>query len=105
MAKGKQKKCPRILHYFFVLAMLFLLFWVLFFGQNSFWNTAKLRKKVNKLEQEAQYLKAVNDSLAKENARLKTDPAAAEKAARELFGLTKPNEKVFRFVPAKEDKK
>ena len=27
----------------------------------------------------------------------------AEKAAREKFGLTKPDETVFRFVPAEED--
>lgn len=105
MARGKKQECPRIVHYLFVVAAVFLLLWVLVFGQNSFWNTTKLKKKVNKLEQEALHLKAINDSLAKENARLKTDPAAAEKAARELFGLTKPNEKVFRFVPAKEDKK
>lgn len=103
--KSKQKKCPRSIHYLFIAGLVFLLFWILFWGENSFLRTAQLKKKVHKLEREALYLKAINDSLAKENTRLKTDPAAAEKAARELFGLTKPNEKVFRFVPAKEDKK
>ncbi|HRX76065.1 MAG: septum formation initiator family protein [Candidatus Cloacimonetes bacterium] len=102
--KSRAKECPRSVRYAFWLIVIFLLLWILFFGQNSFWNTMLLHRKVDKLEQEAQYLKAVNDSLSKENARLKTDPEAAEKAAREQFGLTKPDEKVFRFVPAREDK-
>jgi len=58
---------------------------------------------VEQLEKETTILKAQNDSLAQENERLKTDPEAAEKAARENFGLTKPDETVFRFVPAKDD--
>jgi len=101
--KSRTKTYPKILRYVFWVLALLLILWILIFGQNSFWHTMQLRNKVNKLEQEAQHLKAVNDSLAKENARLKTDPDAAEKAAREQFGLTKPDEKVFRFVPAKED--
>jgi cell division protein FtsB len=72
-------------------------------GGNSFFNTWKLQRQVEKLEKETSYLKAVNDSLAQENERLKTDPEAAEKAAREKFGLTKQDETVFRFVPAKEE--
>lgn len=102
--KNKAKECPKPVRYAFWLIFGFLLLWILFFGQNSFWNTHQLRRKVDLLEQEASALKAANDSLALENSRLKTDPEAAEKAAREQFGLTKPNEKVFRFVPAKEDK-
>lgn len=80
-----------------------LVLWVLILGTNSFLNTWKLQRRVQKLERETSYLKAMNDSLAQENERLKTDPETAEKAAREKFGLTKPDETVFRFVPAKED--
>jgi cell division protein FtsB len=101
--KSKAKECPKIVRYAFWLIFCFLLLWILVFGQNSFWHTQQLKRKVDILELEASHLKAVNDSLAKENSRLKTDPEAAEKAAREQFGLTKPDEKVFRFVPAKED--
>lgn len=72
-------------------------------GGNSFYNTWKLQRQVRLLKTETMHLKAVNDSLAQENERLKTDPEAAEKAAREKFGLTKPGETVIRFVPAKEE--
>ena len=102
--KTRTKECPKIARYGFWAVIVFLILWISLFSQNSFLHTAQLRSKVNKLELEVARFKAVNDSLAKDNARLKTDPDAAEKAARELFGLTKPDEKVFRFVPAKEDK-
>jgi len=101
--KSRTAQCPAIVRYVFWLIVAFLLAWILFFGQNSFWNTMQLKRKVDKLETEAANLKATNDSLMKENARLKTDPEAAEQAAREQFGLIKPDEKVFRFVPAKEN--
>ncbi|MDI3503940.1 MAG: cell division protein FtsB [Candidatus Cloacimonadota bacterium] len=101
--RTKGKDSPKIVWYIFFLALLLLFLWITVTGRNSFLNTYKLRRKVEKLELETSRLKAVNDSLANENARLKTDPQAAEKAAREEFGLTKPDEKVFRFVPAKDD--
>nr|MDK2851291.1 cell division protein FtsB [Candidatus Cloacimonadota bacterium] len=101
--KTKAKATPKYLKYFFYALIILLLVWILFTGRNSFLNTYRLKKQVDRLEQETMRLKVANDSLAQENARLKTDPEAAEKAAREQFGLTKPNEKVFRFVPARED--
>ncbi len=101
--KVKTNKSPGVLKYVFYLAVFALLLWILVLGRNSFWHTNQLKKRVETLESEASHLKAVNDSLARENERLKTDPEAAEKAAREQYGLTKPGEKVFRFVPAKED--
>ena len=102
--KAKGKETPRIIWYIYLLCILFLFLWISVLGRNSARNTFLLRKKVEALEAEALHLNAVNDSLAKENLRLKTDPDAAEKAAREQFGLIKPHEKVFRFVPAKESK-
>lgn len=102
--KAKGKETPKIVWYIYLLFILFLFLWISVLGRNSARNTYLLRKKVESMESEALDLKAVNDSLAKENLRLKTDPDAAEKAAREQFGLIKPDEKVFRFVPAKEPK-
>lgn len=80
-----------------------IVIWIAIAGGNSFYNTWKLQRQVRLLKTETMHLKALNDSLAQENERLKTDPEAAEKAAREKFGLTKPGETVIRFVPAKEE--
>lgn len=102
--KSKGKQAPKIVWYIYLLCILLLFLWISVLGRNSARNAFLLRKKVESLEANAVQLKAVNDSLAKENLRLKTDPDAAEKAAREQFGLIKPDEKVFRFVPTKEPK-
>jgi cell division protein FtsB len=101
--KTKAKATPKYVKYIVNALLVLLLAWILVTGRNSYLNTYRLKRRVDLLQQEAMRLKAANDSLAQENARLKTDPEAAEKAAREQFGLTKPNEKVFRFVPARED--
>lgn len=101
--KIKAKETPRFYHYLYLIIIVILILWIGIFSRNSFWHTHQLQRKVETMEREAENLKAINDSLAKENTRLKTDPEAAEKAAREQYGLTKPGEKVFRFVPAKED--
>ena len=101
--KSKTKKLSPTLRFAFWAIIVLLIIWILFLADNSFLNTWKLKRRVDQLEKETTILKAQNDSLAQENERLKTDPEAAEKAARENFGLTKPDETVFRFVPAKED--
>ncbi len=101
--RNKSKAPPKIVWYIYLAAILALLMWISVTGRNSYRSAYQLRQKVEKLEAETSHLRAVNDSLSKENERLKTDPETAEKAAREQYGLTKPNEKVFRFVPAKED--
>ncbi len=101
--KNRAKELSPLLKYIFWAALALIVLWILILGGNSFFNTWKLQHRVAQLERETSALKAVNDSLAAENQRLKTDPETAEKAAREKFGLTKPDETVFRFVPAKDD--
>ncbi|MBM4404060.1 MAG: septum formation initiator family protein [Candidatus Cloacimonetes bacterium] len=86
-------------HLIYIGAILFLLSWIIFWGRNSFWNTHFVRRDLKRMETEVTKLKTVNDSLRNENERLKTSLDAAEKAAREQFGLIKPGEKVFRFIP------
>jgi len=101
--KTRKQAAPKSVRIAFWSVVAILAIWILLLGGNSFFNTWKLQRKVQLLEKETTYLKTINDSLAQENLRLKTDPESAEKAAREKFGLTKPNETVFRFVPAKEE--
>ena len=101
--KNRAQTANPTLRFIFLAAIVLLILWVLLLGGNSFFNTWKLQRQVQLLKKETLLLQAQNDSLASENERLKTDPETAEKAAREKFGLTKPDETVFRFVPAKED--
>jgi cell division protein FtsB len=101
--KTRSKELSPAIRFSFWAAVALLALWILLLGSNSFLNTWKLQHRVQLLEKETMHLKALNDSLAQENLRLKTDPETAEKAAREKFGLTKADETVFRFVPAKED--
>ena len=79
--KVKSRETPRIVSYIYIIAIARLVLWILLISRNSFWNTYQLKRKVEGLESEAEYLRAVNDSLARENARLKTDPEAAEKSS------------------------
>lgn len=94
---GRPNAIVRLLFY---AALVFLISWILFWGENSFLRTWNMGRKVAALEKEMIELKAVNDSLAQENRRLRSDPRAAEKVAREKFGFTREGEKVFRFVPS-----
>lgn len=101
--KSRTKELHPTLKFVFWAILAIILLWILILSGNSFFNTWKLQRRVALLEKETLALKAVNDSLSAENNRLKTDPETAEKAAREKFGLTKPDETVFRFVPAEEE--
>ncbi|HNX36868.1 MAG TPA: septum formation initiator family protein [Candidatus Cloacimonadota bacterium] len=100
---------PRIANIVFWAVIIFMVSWITLWGGNSFLKTHQLHRSLKNMEAQVNVLKAQNDSLKAENERLRTSPEAAEKAARERFGLTKPGEKVFRFVPAadppKEDTK
>lgn len=62
-----------------------------------------MHRELQSMRSNVERLSAVNDSLRNENEKLRTSLDAAEKAARERFGLVKPGEKVFRFVPAPDE--
>jgi len=98
---GTKAKVSKII---FWAVIIFVASWITLWGSNSFLRTALMNRSLKVMEKQVAVLKAQNDSLKAENERLRTSPEAAEKAARERFGLTKPGEKVFRFVPAAEPK-
>ena len=101
--KASKPKANKLASFAFWAFIVFVVSWILLWGDYSFLNTWKLKHSLQELNQSVEELKVINDSLREENMRLKTSPEAAEKAARERFGLTKPGEKVFRFVtPAEE---
>ncbi len=103
MVKGKSKKYQKASRIIFGVILAFIFGWIMLWGSNSFYNTHRLRKELAQMNARVTKLSAVNDSLRTENEKLKTSLEAAEKAARERFGLVKPGEKVFRFIPAPEE--
>jgi cell division protein FtsB len=85
--KKQSNKNRKFLNFIYVLFILLLLSWILFWGNNSFYKKWKLKRKIDRMEQQYNTLKAQNDSLADYNYRLKTDPETAEEVAREEHGL------------------
>ncbi|HRY83270.1 MAG TPA: septum formation initiator family protein [Candidatus Cloacimonadota bacterium] len=102
--KRDKRVQPAYVKWIYIAALVFVLSWVTLWGPNSFLRTGLQRHSLKKLESSVTALKAQNDSLRRENELLKTNLETAEKTARERFGLTKPGEKVFRFVPAASPK-
>ena len=98
--KPRSGKPNPLLRLVFYAAMLFVVSWILLWGEHSFVRTWNMGHKVQALQKEMQELQTINEELKLENQRLKSDPRAAEKVAREKFGLTKEGEKVFRFIPS-----
>jgi len=101
--KKQSNKNRKFLNFIYVLFILLLLSWILFWGNNSFYKKWKLKRKIDRMEQQYNTLKAQNDSLADYNYRLKTDPETAEEVAREEHGLIKSDETVFIFKEASND--
>ena len=104
MKRDKQPS-PAYVKWIYWGALIFVVSWLTIWGGNSFLRTRLLRRTLKQMEHSVGLLEVQNDSLRQENEKLKTNLETAEKTARERFGLTKPGEKVFRFVPAAEPKK
>lgn len=102
--KRDKRPSPTYVKWIYWGAMIFVISWLTLWGPNSFLRTRLLRGTLKQMEHSANILQVQNDSLRQENELLKTSLDTAEKTARERFGLTKPGEKVFRFVPAAEPK-
>lgn len=99
MSNGGKKQGKNIARLIYIGMIASVMAWMLFLGRNSFMNAYLARRDLKQLETEVDKLRLANDSLRTENDRLKTSLDAAERAAREQFGLVKPDEKVFRFIP------
>ena len=64
-------------------------------GSRSYW---KRKRALEHLEQKLADLKASNENLSGEIARLKSDPRGIEQIARNDLGLIQPGEIEYRFV-------
>ncbi|MFO0596207.1 MAG: septum formation initiator family protein [Myxococcaceae bacterium] len=64
-------------------------------GEGGFRRYARLKRDLQSLEERNQRLEADNLRLKREVQRVRSEPAALERAARETLGLVKPGEIVF----------
>ena len=64
-------------------------------GEGGLRRYARLKRDLQSLEERNQRLEADNLRLKREVQRVRSEPAALERAARETLGLVKPGEIVF----------
>lgn len=70
----------------------------LFSGQRGCWRQARVRMERRAIEAEIRTLEEEKKRLEAEKKTL-DDPAVVEKIAREEYGMSKKDEKVYRVVP------
>ncbi len=101
--KKHQPKNKALINLIYLALFLFILSWILLWGNNSFYQKWRLRQKTRKTETSYETLKAQNDSLARENYRLKTDPDEQRRFLRAKYGIYDEDETAYIFKPAQGD--
>lgn len=90
--------------YFIALAF-FLLLLQDIFGAHGLLAMRREKNKINQVQTENQNLDQENQDLSQHIQKLKTDPSAIEKIARDRMGLARPGELIFRMPDLKKDGK
>ncbi len=89
------KKIPSIILNKYVLAVSFLLVWMIFFDQKDFFSDMDRRAELKKLRQKKEYYTTEIAKAKQELADLQGNAAAIEKFGRERYMLKKDGEDVF----------
>lgn len=97
-------KIPPVLKNFYLLVSIPYIFWMLFFAENNFVETWKLRKKYNEIKREEVYYRDKNKGVTKDLKELRTDKALLERYAREKYRMKKPEEDVYIIVKPADPK-
>lgn len=80
------------------LAVCGALFYAAWGGEYSAWDLWQLERRQQEEIAAAAQIRAQTADLRQTVERLKTDPIALERVARERFGMIRPGEVLFRFV-------
>jgi cell division protein FtsB len=83
---------------FYVLAILFFLFWMLFIDSNNVINQFRLSQKLNELEDQKEFYLEKKDKINAEREELMSNPKLLEKFARERYLMKKPTEDLYVIV-------
>ncbi len=94
-ARPEKKPVPFSSYLVASLALSTLLFGFFLLGDRGLWELRRQRQRLAGLQTEVSALAAEDERLAEEVARLKNDPAAAEKVAREELNFVRPGEVVL----------
>ncbi len=103
----KKKKWFRIATNMYILVLTVFVIWMLFFDTNSFLIHLELKKEINNLEKQQEFLK---NEISKDKLIIEklSDPKELEKFAREQYFLKKKDEEIYLIEYAdslKNDKK
>lgn len=92
--KSKWFRVATIFSSVYVLVLTAFVIWMLFFDTNSLLIHLELKKEINKLEKQKEFLKK-EISKDKEIIEKLSDPKELEKFAREQYYLKKKNEEIY----------
>lgn len=83
---------------FYVLAILFFLFWMLFIDSNNLVNHFRLSQKLNQLEDQKEFYLEKKGKITAEREELLSNPELLEKFARERYLMKKQTEDLYVIV-------
>ena len=82
-----------------VSVIIFVILTLACFGEQGIIQILELRKETIRVRERTARLTLSNQELKSEILRMRQDPWAAERIAREQLGMVRANEKVYRFAP------
>jgi len=90
----KKKKWFSIITNMYILVLTVFVIWMVFFDTNNLMIHLELKKQINKLEKDAEFLKK---EITKDKRTIEklSDPEGLEKFAREQYYLKKKNEEIY----------
>ena len=85
----------------YFITALFGLVWVSFISDIDLFYLARSQKELNQVHQEVEHFELEIARVERQLLELSSDPTLLEKFARERYFMKRPNEEVFRIIPAK----
>ncbi|HEX8243374.1 MAG TPA: septum formation initiator family protein [Longimicrobium sp.] len=90
---------PRGRHLLAGAALAVALYFSVWGGEFSVFDLARVKRQRQAARDSAAAYRREADSLKAQAAKLERDPATIERVARERFGMIRPGETLYRFVP------
>ena len=94
-------KIPPFFKSFYFLFALGFLVWMTFFDTNDFINQVRMKKQLNRLEEDQEYYTEKIEEVKTEREALLSNKQQLEKFAREKYLMKKPSEDVYILIEEK----